>query len=79
MSEKLTIRNIPEGVHRRLKERAAEEGRSLNSEIVRVLEASVGSSIEEKRAVHDRIRSNRPHLDLGDPAELKRSYREGLL
>lgn len=79
MSKKLTIRNIPESVHRRLKERAAQEGRSLNSEIVRVLEESVGTSIDEKRAAHERIRQKRKPIVSEDPAELKRTYREGLL
>lgn len=37
----ITIKNIPEDVHRRLKQIAKHQGRSLNQEIVQQLRASV--------------------------------------
>jgi plasmid stability protein len=38
-----TIKGLPEGVHRKLKERARNNHRSLNSEVIACLEASVAS------------------------------------
>ena len=39
----LTIKRIPEVLYRRLKGRAAEHRRSLNSEVIECLEQSVGT------------------------------------
>lgn len=56
----LTIKNIPEGVVRRLKARAAQHRRSLNSEVIHVLDSTTRATpidVEEELA---RIRARRP-------------------
>ncbi|MDP9122344.1 MAG: Arc family DNA-binding protein [Acidobacteriota bacterium] len=65
----LTIKNIPEEVHQRLRESAHLNRRSLNSEAIVCLERSLGRrrrSVEETLAVlqqlHERLR-DLPPLD----------------
>ena len=56
----LTIKNIPDPVVRRLKARAAQHRRSLNAEVIHMLESSTRTtpvSVEEELA---RIRALRP-------------------
>jgi plasmid stability protein len=43
----LTIKNIPEDVHKTLKRTAAARGRSLNAEVLRLLQE--GAQLEERR------------------------------
>jgi len=76
---KITIRNIPDELYERLKQRAAQNRRSLNSELLAVLENAVGASTQEKRQIHEEIAGNpsRPPL-ADDPQTLKQKYREGL-
>ena len=40
---RLTVKDVPDKLHRRLKDRARANRRSLNSEIIVCLEATVGS------------------------------------
>lgn len=70
----IQIRNVPEGLHRTLKSRAAEQGLSLSDYLLRMAEREVERpTIEE---LTDRIR-RRGGVDLGDlPARLVREYRE---
>jgi len=76
---KITIRNVPDGLHQRLKRRADQNRRSLNSELLDILEKTVGPSTEEKRRIHDAIASNPSHsLSSTDPQTLKETYRQGL-
>ena len=54
----LTIRNLDDGVKRRLRVRAAENGRSLEEEVRDILSRSVGASPPPKdlgRAIHARF------------------------
>ena len=44
----LTIRNLPEEVHERLKERAKRNRRSLNQEVIAELVEKQGSEVEER-------------------------------
>jgi plasmid stability protein len=76
---KITIRNVPDRLHERLKQRAAQNRRSLNSELLAVLENAVGASTQEKRQIHEEIAGNprRPPL-ADDPQTLKQKYRKGL-
>jgi plasmid stability protein len=75
----MTIRNVPDGLHERLKQRAARNRRSLSSELLVILENAVGPSTQEKRQMHEEIAANpsRPPL-ADDPQTLKQKYREGL-
>jgi plasmid stability protein len=52
----ITIRNVPDDLHERLKERAAQNRRSLNAEILQSLEQAVQIVREDPAAYLDRIR-----------------------
>lgn len=56
----LTLKNLPDDLHRRLKERAARHRRSLNSEVLAALEASVRAEPLDPRAFIDQVRKLRP-------------------
>ena len=74
----ITIRKVPKGLHERLKAQAEQHERSLNAEVLALLERALGG---EAGGLARRIRTLReaaPPLDL-DPTELKRAAREGLL
>lgn len=74
----ITIRDLPKALHDRLKERAARNRRSLNSEIVYCLEQVLSVAREEPGAYLDRIRPLRDktgRLPLND--ELLRAARDG--
>ena len=58
----LTIKNLPTGVHRLLKKRALENRRSLNSEILEILAASLA------------IPRPDPEKILAEIAEINRKY-----
>lgn len=76
---KITIRNVPSGLHKRLKQRAAQNRRSLNSEVLTVLEEAVHISEEQKKQIHEEIMENSSrHSPSDDPQTLKQKYREGL-
>lgn len=76
---KITIRNVPNGLHKRLKQRAAQNRRSLNSEVLTVLEEAVHTSEEQKKHIHEEIMENPSRSSLtDDPQTLKQKYREGL-
>jgi plasmid stability protein len=77
----LTVQNVPSALHAKLKRRAERHRRSLNSEVLNVLEETVGSPTPEgRRGLVERIkerRRNSPPISWG-PEELKRKMREGL-
>jgi plasmid stability protein len=76
---KITIRNVPEGLHKRLKQRATHNRRSLNSELLTVLEEAVGNSDQGNRKIHEEIAGNPSRTPISDdPETLKQKYREGL-
>jgi plasmid stability protein len=58
----LTIKGISRTAHRELKKRAARHGRSLNTEAIAVLEASVRSAPAEAGAVIEQARQFRNSL-----------------
>jgi plasmid stability protein len=60
----LTIKGMPESLHRRLKERAAEHRRSLNNEILVCLEGAVAVEPADPRAVLARADAIRTRLHL---------------
>ena len=55
----ITIRNVPEDLHERLKVRAAQNRRSLNAEVLHALEQTVQVVREDPATYLDRIRSLR--------------------
>jgi len=56
----ITLKNIPDDLHHRLKERAARHRRSLNGEILATLETAVRSEPVDPRSFIARIRDLRP-------------------
>jgi len=60
----LTLKNVPDGLHQRLKARAAINRRSLNREILALLETQLEAPVEEfvrglPRVDHARVRRYR--------------------
>jgi plasmid stability protein len=58
----ITIKGLPKDVHRELKQRAETHGRSLNTEVLSVLESSVHSAPAETESVIQRARQFRNSL-----------------
>ena len=56
----LTLKNVPDDLHRRLKERAARNHRSLNREVIHALEEAIapeaGDLSRRIRVLHDRLK-----------------------
>ena len=80
----LTVRDVPPALREKLKRRAERHRRSLNGEVLTVLEEGVRSAApeeeEDRRALIERIRKERedgPTITAG-PDELNRMMREGL-
>lgn len=76
----LTVRGIPDDVYAALKAEAERNRRSLNQEIVRRLERSVGASRIDPESDLERVRSLRrrlSHLEPLDDAALEEARREG--
>jgi plasmid stability protein len=55
----ITVRSLPDQLHRRLKERADEHGRSLNSEIIACLKAALEPQVVDVEAMLVRARALR--------------------
>jgi plasmid stability protein len=58
----ITLKNVPDDLHRRLKERAERHHRSLNREAIRCLEEAVADERIEEQALLARIRANRARM-----------------
>ncbi len=56
----ITLKNIPDDLHQRLKERAASHHRSLNSEILAALEILTRNEPFDAQAYLTRVRRLRP-------------------
>lgn len=78
MSTLIQIRNVPDETHARLKERAAEAGKSLNSYMLEMLERQLEEdSILARREAVLRKHRNAPRRYFGpDIGELVRQDRE---
>jgi plasmid stability protein len=64
---RLTIRNVPEKLHKRLKESAAQHRRSVNSEVICCLEKVLVAhrvDPQEFLAEVDALRKRMPRMDL---------------
>jgi hypothetical protein len=78
MAKTLTI-DVPDELYARLERRARINQRSLDDEVIRVLEETMDDDVD-REALWERIRKRReegPTIDL-DPMELKEIMREGL-
>ena len=74
----LTIKGISREAHRALKRRAATQGRSLNSEVISLLESSVQSAPVDVEVVIQRARQFRNSLKFRMRAtDVKRFKEEG--
>ena len=78
----LTVQNVSSALHAKLKRRSERHRRSLNDEVLAVLEDAAGSAEQpdDRQALIERIRKERedgPTIT-ADPDELKRMMREGL-
>jgi len=76
----LTIKGISKTAHRELKKRAARHGRSLNTEAIAVLEASVQSRPADVKGMIARAQAARATMKFtARAAQLDRFKREGRL
>jgi plasmid stability protein len=66
----ITIKGLSKEAHRELKKRAATHGRSLNTEAIAVLEASVRSQPVNTRDLLLRLRAMRPKPKMAKMAKL---------
>lgn len=75
----ITLKNVPEALHERLKEEAARRRRSLNSEILVRLERSLGVAPVDAEGLLARARAVRERLDVPylTDAELRDARAEG--
>ena len=58
----LTIKNVPEKVHKRLKESAAQHRRSINSEAISCLEKVLVATREDPREFLEEVRAARERM-----------------
>jgi plasmid stability protein len=76
----ITLRNVPDDLHRRLKEAARRNRRSLNQEAIEQLDSATsalsGNSVEDELERFRRLRAATPELRI-DPAELEAAINEG--
>jgi hypothetical protein len=75
----ITLKNVPDKVYRTVKRAAKEQGRSLNAQIIRALEAEAAEFERRKRVAGwrkelDRFAATLPPMD--DSAPLIRQERE---
>jgi plasmid stability protein len=74
----ITIKGLSKAAHQALKKRAATHGRSLNTEAIAVLEASVRSTPVDVDALLARARAVRGAMKFrGTATQLSRFKREG--
>ncbi|HEX9047286.1 MAG TPA: Arc family DNA-binding protein [Verrucomicrobiae bacterium] len=74
----ITIKGLSKEAHQALKKRAATHGRSLNTEAIAVLEASVRSQPVDVQGILARARAARSTMKfVATDAEISRFKREG--
>jgi plasmid stability protein len=74
----ITIKGLSKEAHRELKKRAVTHGRSLNTEAIAVLEASVRSQKVDVQDYLRRLRAVRPTMKIkATAAQIDRFKREG--
>ena len=76
----ITLKDIPSGLHQKLRLRAEENGRSLNKEVMSILQVAVNPEKHNPRQLLDQISENRNRMNFEvDPDELKDIISEGML
>ncbi len=74
----ITLKDVPDDLHERLKVAAEATGRSLNKLILTTLERSVGPRRIDRLDLLERIRSRRVSMDrILDDSFLQEAIREG--
>ena len=73
----LTLKNIPDGLHARLKASAARNRRSLNSEILVRLEQDVSRPVLDPRVHAETLRAFSARLPRVDHRQVTRYKRQG--
>jgi hypothetical protein len=74
----ITLKDVPDDLHERLRAAAELSGRSLNKLILTTLERSVGPRRIDRLDLLERIRSRRATMDrILDDALLEEAIREG--
>lgn len=75
----LQVRNMPDKLYKRLKEKAGKEYRSIAQQVVFELENALNNPVDNKerrRRVLEEIMKNRKDIDYVDPVKLIRGDRE---
>lgn len=75
----LTLKNVPEEVHRRLKERAERHRRSMNSEAIRILERTLCTTRRDADAVIAKAKALNRDIGKTFPDIVNESKKEGRL
>lgn len=70
----ITVRNVPDHVHKLLKRKAGASRRSLNQEILKALE--LWASAEDERELLDEVRALRQRVTMLVDDDLLASYRK---
>jgi|GEM_PF-1752390 len=75
----ITLKEIPTDLHKRLKERAEVNGRSLNKELMTILEQAVYSSRVDAESLRASVRERRAQYPnvVGSAAEIKKMIEDG--
>ena len=74
----ITLKDVPDDLHERLRAAAQETGRSLNKMILMLLERAVGPCKSDRLVLLDRIRAHRSTLHLFvDDGGLAEAIEEG--
>ena len=74
----LTVKDLPKRLHSLLRERAKLHGRSLNREIIAILESSTGAFRQDPQAYLVRIRQVRQRAQLGlKQKDIERAISDG--
>ena len=76
MTVTLSIKNVPDELARRLKQRAARHHRSLQGELLAIVEAAAGQSVRSLRELGDLEKQLGLHSPSGEPARLVREDRD---
>ena len=74
----ITLKDVPEKLHQSLKRRAEDHGRSLNKEVLNILDSAVNPVKRKPRELLSQIEARRNRMTAEiDPNELKSIIAEG--
>lgn len=74
----LTLKNVPDSLHNKLREAAAESGRSLNKFVLHTLEQTFCAQKSDRIALLERIRIRRREMKLNvDDQSLSKAIDDG--